>query len=336
MPGVWIGLWANCLNILFNWSLIYALGMGINGAPWATSLTRLVECVTIVVYIWWNRHSKELQSTWPTLSREMWNYETLGPFCRLAVSGALSISAEAWSFEIATILAGLIGTIQLDAQVITLTLATFIFLSFPFATGIAASIHVGQWIGNGSTANAKRSSTVSCLLAVSVQAVLVIILLPSKHWLGNLFSSDEDVAALVSKLIPISCVFMLGDAVQATVGGVLRGLGRQRFVFFLNILAFWVLAIPIGSLLTFVGRSGVQGLWWGYVIGIYASGALGMLLLKFRISWEKEAKNAVKRLSTLSTHQLEPSSTVVEHSRMEIQTTDHGQQNAVALSDEPA
>ena len=53
---------------------------------------------------------------------------------------------------------------------------------------------------------------------------------------------------------------MMADSIQSTAGGALRGLGRQRLVLALNILGFWVLAVPIGSLLTFVADIGVKGL----------------------------------------------------------------------------
>ena len=211
------------------------------------------------------------------------------------------MTAEAWSFEVTTILAGLLGTVELDAHIITLTIATFIYLSFPFAIGIAASIRVGQWLGDGQPSDARRSSVVSFLLASLLQLILIIALLPSSDWLGGVFSSDDEVAGLVSKLIPISCVFMMGDAGQATVGGIMRGLGRQRVVLFLNILAFWILAIPVGSLLTFVGDVGVEGLWWGMVIGIYVAMFVGLGALRFTISWHKEAAKALQRLSTVST-----------------------------------
>ena len=68
---------------------------------------------------------------------------------------------------------------------------------------------------------------------------------------------------------------MMGDSIQATIGGVFRGLGLQNYVLVLNVLGFWVLAVPIGSLLTFVADLGVDGLWWGFTIGIYSSAAIG-------------------------------------------------------------
>jgi len=191
--------------------------------------------------------------------------------------------------------------IALDAHIITLSVATFIFLSFPFAIGIAASIRVGQLIGDQRAEDARRSSYASYVLAGVVQFLLSFALLFCKDFVGKLFSNDEDLTDLVSILIPISCIFMVGDAIQASIGGVLRGLGRQKLVLWLNILGFWVCAVPIGAVLTFVVDLGVNGLWWGFNIGIYTSSAVGIFFLKARVDWDQEAKNAAARLSTLTT-----------------------------------
>jgi MATE family multidrug resistance protein len=301
-PGVWIGVLANGINALFNWALIFAAGWGIVGAPWATTITRTMEFLLIVLYIYVKKNA--LRDTLPIFSRENLTQSVLKPFWKLAISGALSITAEAWSFEITTILAGLLGTVALDAHIITLTIATFLFLSFPFAIGIAASIRVGQLIGNSNSKDAQRSSHTSYVLSTITQAVLIAILLPLKDVLGHLFSSDDDVANLVSELIPISCIFMIGDSFQATTGGVLRGLGRQKLVLWLNLLGFWVLAVPIGAILAFAVDLGVFGLWWGMVIGIYLSAFIGLWSLR-RVNWNHEAKKTLKRLSSIiSTRQI--------------------------------
>lgn len=300
-PSVWIGILANLLNAFFNWALIFAAGWGLRGAPWATSLTRAFEFVLIVIYVYSQRSSSKAKATWPTFSRENMTYAVLKPFWKLGLSGALSITAEAWSFEITTILAGLLGTVAIDAHIITLSIATFIFLSFPFAIGIAASIRVGQLIGDERPDDAKRSAHTSFVLSGVIQASLVCILLPCKNILGRLFSSDQEVASLVSLLIPISCIFMMGDSIQATIGGVFRGLGLQNYVLVLNVLGFWVLAVPIGSLLTFVADLGVDGLWWGFTIGIYSSAAIGLWILQIRVDWQRETRKTAQRLSTTIT-----------------------------------
>ena len=315
-PGVLIGMLANIFNAFFNWLFIFGLGMGLQGAPIATTLTRFVECLAVMAYFYWNRNSDALSRTWPSFdldqlmkrrqsmsSDENPNYNptdgesTLMSFLKIAGSGALSMTAEAWSFEVTTILAGLVGTVELDAHIITLSIATFVYLSFPFAIGIAASIKVGQWTGEGRATEAKRSSVTSYGLTAACQATLIVILLPCGQVLGDLFSSAQEVSDLAAQLIPLSCIFMMGDSIQSTNGGILRGLGRQNLVFWLNVVGFWLLAVPAGALLTFVADIGVQGLWWGMVIGIYSSALIGWLLLKYRVDWHKEACNAQNRIS---------------------------------------
>ncbi len=258
-PGVWIGILANALNALFNWLLIYAMGWGLVGAPWATSLTRLAEFLIILLYMLLKKNS--LKDTWPVFSRINMQYSVLKPYWKLAITGAISLSAEAWSFEITTILAGLLGTVALDAHMIVLSCSSFLYLSFPFAVGIATSIRVGQLIGEQKPLEAQRSSYTSFLLCAIIQLVLIAIIVPCRDFLGDLFSSDEEVAHLVSQLLPIQSVFLMGDAFLSWSGGVLRGLGSQRIVLFLNILGFWILAVPVGSILAFVAGFGVFGFW---------------------------------------------------------------------------
>jgi MATE family multidrug resistance protein len=97
-PGVWIGILANLVNGLFNWGLIFALGWGMNGAPWATTFTRFCEFFFIVGYMYYHRNDS-LKATWPRLSKENLTCAALRPFWKLSISGALSMSAEAVSLS---------------------------------------------------------------------------------------------------------------------------------------------------------------------------------------------------------------------------------------------
>jgi len=154
---------------------------------------------------------------------------------------------------------------------------------------------VGHLIGEGRVRDAKLSSLASFILTAVVYVSIIIIILPSSAALGNLFSSSQDVSDLISSLLPISCFFMVGDCIQSTTGGVMRGLGLQKMVFALNIVGFWILGVPIGAILTFVADIGVAGLWWGISIGVYSSAMIGLWVLKFRVDWEKAVTKAQDR-----------------------------------------
>jgi len=220
-PGVWIGVLANGLNALFNWTFIYRANLGLMGSPWATSLVRVMELLLILTYMYIKKRTT-LRETWPTISRANLHYSILKPFWKLGIEGALALGAEAWSFEVTTILAGLLGTVALDAHIITLTFSSFIYLSFPFAFGIATSIHVGQLIGDHEqrrAVDAQRSANTSFVLVSTMQLILVAFVLPCKDVIGKTFSNDADVQQVVASLMPISCLFMMGDAIQSQTSG---------------------------------------------------------------------------------------------------------------------
>ena len=93
---------------------------------------------------------------------------------------------------------------------------------------------------------------------------------------------------------------MIGDGLKSNAGGALRGLGEQRLLLLMNIIGFWVLAIPSGALLTFVAKMGVSGLWWGMIIGVYSAAFLGIYLLRVYIYWDKAADMAKHRISIVT------------------------------------
>lgn len=96
----------------------------------------------MIVYLLWMKKDK-LADTWPSFCKmERLAYSAVKPFLIMAFSGMMSLAAESWSFEVTTILAGLLGTVALDGHAVTLNIASFIHLSFPFAVGIATSIRV--------------------------------------------------------------------------------------------------------------------------------------------------------------------------------------------------
>ena len=68
---------------------------------------------------------------------------------------------------------------------------------------------------------------------------------------------------LVSKVMPLVASFQVADGLAGSCGGVLRGQGRQHLGAFFNMLAYYVLALPLGITLAFRADYGLQGLWIG-------------------------------------------------------------------------
>lgn len=63
-------------------------------------------------------------------------------------------------------------------------------------------------------------------------------------------------------MAPLACV-ILADGLSATMGGVLRGTGKQKLGALVNVPAHWVIGLPAAYYFAFVVGWGVPGLWAG-------------------------------------------------------------------------
>ena len=275
--------------------MIYHLGWQVDGSPWATNFTRMLQLVLLVGYIIVN---KERDPTRPSFSCSNVSYEDMKKFYDIALPGAFATSSQMWIGEVLTILASALGTNALDAHTIVGNLCTFIFLSFPTAIGIAASIRVGHMIGSQCPSEAKKCFHASLLLCIGTQSILICSLFSCKVWLSELFTTDADVSTIVLQLLRVMFVIMLGDTINVVIGGVLRGLGRQNWFLMSILLPSWLFGIPMSVLFAFKFAFGIYGLWWGMLLGTYASSAVGLFIMSFFVDWDEEAHLALVRLTS--------------------------------------
>ena len=296
-PAVLVGTVCNLANAFGNWFLVFHLDLGFRGAPLATTASRWLQCILLGLYTLLAR--EQLRPTLPPCHLQ-WRQlpHRVKQFLALGAPGAAMMSFEAWFFEIATLLASFLGTIALDAHVVMLNICAFTFLSFPFALGIAASIRVGHTLGSGQPAAAKATSNLTFALILTFMTTLAIVKVACRQFLGRIFTSDPAVVAKVASLALCAAVFQISDGTQAAAAGVMRGMGRQATVAWLNLIGFWVLGLGVGVFLTFGLHLGVEGLWWGMAVGLTCTSVLACVML-MRTDWEAQARAAKSRSNTI-------------------------------------
>ena len=102
----------------------------------------------------------------------------------------------------------------------------------------------------------------------TVISFFIDIHLPANHALV------ENAAVLLG----LAALFQVFDGIQVTAMGALRGLKDTRVPMTIALVAYWVIGLPSGSLLSFGFDWGAPGLWWGVVLGL----ASAAVLLSFR------------------------------------------------------
>ncbi len=121
-----------------------------------------------------------------------------------------------------------------------------------------------------------------------------------KQW-GYFWNPDHQVAELISSILPLAAVFQLSDAISAVSGGILRGLGHQKFGAYINLFGYYGLGLPIGLFLTFPPNDWFQGwdlygLWTGLTVALMTVSIVQVLMI-VRVNWAEESENARIRVN---------------------------------------
>lgn len=247
------------LNYVFVWSSTF--GFGFIGAPVAVVITDYTMALIALMYIAYI-DGYQCWKGWSKAALSNWNY-----MCQLALSGVITVEAEWLAFEVLTFAAAHLGTTELATQTVLATLCVLTY-QVPLSMGIAASTRVGNLIG----AKLTNSAAMACKTGIYVSLVFGtlngIILFASRNSIGSLFTSDPDVIKMVAQVLPYGAMYQINDSIAAVSSGLLRGQGRQKISGIINLVAYYVFALPMGLSLAFNANWGLSGLWTGVCVAL--------------------------------------------------------------------
>lgn len=284
------------INVVVSIALIHHTPLGLLGSPLALSVTYWLSFGLLALYTTFSpTHRKN--RTWGGIDiKAVLDLNSCVIFLKLALPGILMVGTEWAAFEIVALAAGRLGELPLAAQSVIMT-TDQILNTIPFGIGVAASTRVGNLLGLQSAVGAKHASHASALLSVIVGAIVMITLMVFKDSFGYIFSKEVDVVRLVSKVMPLVASFQIADGLVGSCGGVLRGQGRQHLGAIFNLVAYYVLALPVGISLAFHPRThlGLQGLWIGQVLGLFVVGIGEYGAVWLGTDWDKEVQRGRER-----------------------------------------
>ncbi|CDW88276.1 na+-driven multidrug efflux pump [Stylonychia lemnae] len=215
--------------------------------------------------------------------------ETFSNFCeyaKLAVPAALLFCMEFLGFEALCIVSGYISVTANAAQVITFT-TNVMFYMIPTGLSMASTTIVGQLIGqkNSKLAKAKSSFIIkfSLLLALFMGGLLFVL----RHQIAKLFSTNPEVVEITSQTFIVSAISVVFDFIYAIQQGSIRALTKFNHAVAGGIVAFYVFAWPLGTLLGIYFKLGLKGLWMGLITGEAIVVLYFQYLLSWGFDWEK-------------------------------------------------
>lgn len=260
-----VSIFANILNVGLNYLLIYgklgAPALGLNGAGYATLISRIVMFALMIWLVRKKWTGFKLKFDWPGIRQLL----------RLGLPSGLQYVFEVGAFATSAIMVGWISAEALAAHNIALNLAA---ISYMAATGLAAAstIRIGNQMGLKDRKNLRMAGFSSFGLVVAFMSICGVIFIVFRNVLPALYIENEIVQKTAATLLIIAAGFQIFDGIQAVGLGVLRGLKDVRVPTIITFVSYWLIAIPCGYWFGFIIGWGVNGIWYALSIGLTIAG----------------------------------------------------------------
>lgn len=266
-PFTVISLSGNLINILLNYLLIFGKfgfpKMGVEGAAIATFVARVYMASMVFVYYYFSPLKIYIQRL--NLYSLIWS--KIISLAKVSLPIGLQMVLEVGAFGFAAIMTGWIDTNSLAAHQIALNLAAITYMA---ATGIAsaASVRVGFELGKKNRYGLRNAGVNSVLLVILFMTVNAVLFFVFRNFLPTIYIKDLQIVEIASSLLLITAFFQISDGVQAVGLGALRGLSDVKMPTLIAFIAYWVIALPVGYVLAFYFKLGVEGIWYGLLSGL--------------------------------------------------------------------
>ncbi|KAI3452682.1 hypothetical protein Pfo_009346 [Paulownia fortunei] len=281
---------ALCVHAFFSWLLIVNLRWGLVGAALVLDASWWFIAIAQFLYI----IAGTCGEAWSGFSWKA--FQDLWRFLKISVASAVMMCLEVWYMMALTLFAGYVedAEISIDALSICINILGWGCM-VAIGLNVASSVRVSNELGSRHPRTARFSVVVSGVSSLLIGLFFTLILMVSRKQYPAIFSNSSEVQQLVEELTPLLGISIVFTNVQYTLSGVAIGAGWQAPVARMSTGCYFMFGVPLGVLMAYKFKMGVQGIWCGMVFGLCLQTCL-LLWMIWITNWNKESCEAEKRL----------------------------------------
>ena len=241
-----------CINMCLNYCLIFgnfgAPEMGVAGAAIATLVSRIVELIIILFYVF--KMDKKL-SIKPV---ELLRFDTSYLADYIRVSTPIVVSGGLWGVAQAaqTAVLGHISATVIAAN----SIATVIFQIFAvvgMSSANVASVTMGKTIGEGKLSMVRSYAKTMQIIFLLIGVIFGGLMFLCKNVIVNLYTVSAETKELTIMFLTILSITTIGTCYEYPVeSGIIAGGGVTKYAALIDNLFMWLFTIPAAYLSAFV------------------------------------------------------------------------------------
>lgn len=179
----------------------------------------------------------------------------------------------------------ILGTIALTTRVYTLNLMLFVMV-FGIAVGQGTQIVVGHLIGAGDSEKAYKTCLRSLRYAIIIAFVMAVIVSTFSKTLLGIFTDDQSVIELGSKLMLLTLILEPGRVFNIVIINSLKAAGDVRFPVVMGVVSMWGIGVVLAYVLGIVCRLGLIGVWIAFACDEWFRGIAMLIRWRSRV-WDR-------------------------------------------------
>lgn len=262
------------LNMIFMYGLGLIPALGSAGCGFATSILQWLMLIALAGYIYKGRAYRKTQvfSQWEKFN-PVWAKRIL----KLGFPIGLAIFFEVSIFSTGAIILSPLGETVVAAHQIAISVTSQLFM-IPMSLAIALTIRVGMYYGEKNWHAMRKVQHLGLITATVFAVLTMLVMWIFRSEIVAVYTRDLAVTHMALYLILFAIAYQLMDAWQVSAAGCLRGMQDTKGPMWITLLAYWVIAFPVGIYLARFTRMGAAGVWTGLIVGL--SVACVLLLLR--------------------------------------------------------
>ncbi len=259
------------LNSGFNYLLIYGVfglpELGGVGAGLGTSLAYWCLLAISIFILMKNKRLKEYQFS----NIIALDFERMKEGIRLGLPIGGTVFAEVAVFSVVGLLMAKFSSLIIASHQSAMNFSTLMY-AFPMSISSAMAIVVSYELGAKRFQDAKKFIHIGRSVSFLFAAFTLTFLYFFRDAVASLYGNDPQFIETTAIFLTYSLFFQLGDTFAAPLQGILRAYKDTVVPFYLGLIGYWGVAIPLGFFLDHWTDLGAYGYWIGLIVSIVVTG----------------------------------------------------------------
>ncbi|MCQ2560682.1 MAG: MATE family efflux transporter [Clostridia bacterium] len=233
------------LNAVLDYVLIFgkfgAPAMAVKGAALATAISRVYELIVLLIYL-------KCSKNFPLKAKVSELLDLSADFCIRVIKTSIpnAVTDALWGVTLTVYLIayGLIGTEALAAvQVVNIVCEWF--QSIFYGVGSAASVIIGEQLGQGKIKRAEKSSVEFMFIGVVLSLSMGILMYIINPYIVGFYKFDEVTNAILRASLNVTAATIFFRMITFIIMcGILRAGGDTKSAMIIDIAHNWLITIP--------------------------------------------------------------------------------------------